>query len=259
MVTLAALSTGKAILIGIASGVALAIAVIGAMASVRRPRRRAELDIPPGMKPGPSDPDLEKPILERLLGWGTILVVGMALGVGLVFFTEPATNKDDTKLMLAQSVLRGHLTTLPGTEENQLGFNCERCHGPGLHGGQNVFNGAVVAVPNLQTVCGGAAFNHPQIKSLDDVVNTIAQGRDGTDMPSWSVRYKGAMDDQQIEDVVNYLLSIQGAVGHVPADQNVCLHPAASPAPSASGSASPSASASASSSPSASPSPSSSP
>jgi hypothetical protein len=249
MVTLAALSTGKAILIGVASGAVLAIAVIVTMATIRRPRRGAELDIPPGMKPGPSDPDLEKPILEKLYLWGVILVVGMALGVGLVFFTEPKTNKDDTKLMLAQSVLRGHLTTLVGNEENQLGFNCERCHGPGLHGGQNVFNGAVVPVPNLQTVCGGAAFNHPLIKSLDDVVNTIAQGRDGTDMPSWSVRYKGAMDDQQIEDVVNYLLSIQGPVGHVPADQNVCLHPQTSPVPSASGSASPSASPSPSSSP----------
>jgi cytochrome c len=253
IMTLAALSTGKAILIGLASGAALAIAVIGAMATVRRPRRSAGLDIPPGMKPGPSDPDLEEPILWKLYRWGFILVVGMALGVGGVFFTEPTTNKDDTKLMVAQSVLRGHLTTLVGNEENQLGFNCERCHGPGLHGGQNVFNGAVVPVPNLQTVCGGAAFNHPLIKSLDDVINTIAQGRDGTDMPSWSVRYKGAMDDQQIEDVVNYLLSLQGPVGHIPDDQNVCLHPQASAAPSASASASASPSAGATPTPSSSP------
>ena len=247
---LAALSTGKAILIGIASGAALAILVIAAMASLRRPRRRPELDIPPGMKPGPSDPDLENPIRDKLYLWGTLLVVGMALGVAAVFLTEPATNKSDTELMLTQSIERGHLTTLAGNEENQLGFNCERCHGPGLHGGANVFNSAVVVVPSLQDVCGGAAFGHPLIKSLDDVVDTIAQGRDGTDMPSWSVRYKGALDDQQIEDVVNYLLSIQGPIGKVPEGQNVCLNPAPSPAPSASGSASPSGRASPSESPS---------
>jgi len=64
-------------------------------------------------------------------------------------------------------------------------------------------------VPNLTTVCGGKDFNHPLITSLDDVINTIAKGRDGTDMPSWSVREKGAMDDQQINDLINYLLSIQ--------------------------------------------------
>jgi hypothetical protein len=228
---LAALSTGKAILIGVASGLVLAIAAIAIIASVRRPRKAPELDIPPGMKPGPSDPDLEKPLLEKLTLWGTVLVVGMALGVGIVFVTEPQTNADDTGVMVKQSIERGHLTTLPGNEENQMGFNCERCHGPDLHGGVNYFNGSFVIVPDLQTVCGGGAYGHPQITSLDDVIDTIAQGRDNTDMPSWSVQFKGAMNDQQIEDVVNYILSIQT----VPEDQNICLNPAAaSPSPSAS-------------------------
>jgi len=82
-----------------------------------------------------------------------------------------------------------------------------------------VFNGNVVPVPNLQTVCGGAKSGHPLIKSLQDVVATIYEGRSGTDMPSWSVRFAGAMDDQQINDLVNYILSIQ----KVPAKDNVCL------------------------------------
>ena len=155
--------------------------------------------------------------------------------------------KNDTNAFLAASIERGKLTTEPGGEENQIGFNCERCHGPGLHGGQNVFNGSIVVVPNLQTVCGGAAFGHPLIKSLDDVINTIAQGRTGTDMPSWSVRFAGAMDDQQINDLVNYILSIQT----VPLSQNVCVNPpkagtSATPTPSGSASATPSPSASSS-------------
>jgi cytochrome c553 len=218
---LAALSTGRAILIGIASGVVLVIAVIGAQASLRRPRRRAELDIPAGMKPGPSDPDLETPILVKLYVWSTMLVVAIALSTAAVFYTEPETNKNDTALLLEQSVLRGHLTTLPGTEENQLGFNCVRCHGPGLHGGQNLYNSNVVAVPDLRIAC-----NH---LTIDQIVQTIAQGRPGTDMPSWSVQFAGAMDDQQIEDVLNYILSIQ----KVPKAQNKCL-PGAAASPSAS-------------------------
>jgi hypothetical protein len=154
-----------------------------------------------------------------------------------VWLREPTANTQDTTNFLEESVHRGYLTTLPGNEENQLGFNCQRCHGPGLHGGQNVFNGVAVPVPNLQTVCGGVAFGHALIKSLQDVVDTIAQGRAGSDMPSWSVRFAGAMDDEQINDVVNYLLSIQ----KVPKEQNVCTNPAAaSPTPSASASASPS-------------------
>ncbi len=239
---LAALSTGKAILIGVASGVVLALIAVAAMSGARRrPRRTAGLDIPNAMRPGPSDPDLERPILEKLYVWGALLVLLMAIWVPVVWLREPTANTQDTDNFLQESIQRGYLTTLPGNEQNQLGFNCQRCHGPGLHGGQNVFNGTVVPVPNLQTVCGGAAFGHPLIKGLEDVVNTISEGRASTDMPSWSVRFAGAMDDQQINDVVNYLISIQ----KVPKDKNVCTNPAAaSPSPSASASASPSGAAS---------------
>jgi hypothetical protein len=219
--TLLGISVGGAILIGFASAAAVLLVVGGALAASRRPSRRGGPDIPPGMRPGPSDADLEKPVLEKLYAWGLVMVFIMSLWVPAVFLRENSTNKDDTKNLIAQSVERGHLTTMAFSEQNQLGFNCERCHGSGLHGGENVFNGAIVPVPNLQTVCGGKATGHPLIKGLDDVINTISQGREGTDMPSWSVRFAGAMDDQQINDLVNYLLSIQ----KVPDKQNVCLNP----------------------------------
>mgnify|MGYP003910049717 CR=1 FL=1 len=86
-----------------------------------------------------------------------------------------------------------------------------------------VFNGTVVPVPDLQTVCGGPKYGHAQIHSLTDVVNTIAEGRTGTDMPSWSVKFAGSLDDQQINDIVNYILSIQ----KVPFKDNVCINPQA--------------------------------
>ena len=219
--TVLGISAGGALLIGFASGAALLLVVGGALAASRRPSRRGGPDIPPGMRPGPSDADLEKPVLEKLYAWGLVMVVIMALWVPAVFLRENSTNKDDTKGLIAESVERGHETTMPFSEENQLGFDCERCHGPGLGGGVNVFNGTIVPVPNLQTVCGGASTGHALIKSLDDVINTIAQGREGTDMPSWSVRFAGAMDDQQINDLVNYILSIQ----KVPDKDNVCLNP----------------------------------
>jgi hypothetical protein len=221
MALLAALSAGKAILIGIASGVAVIVVIGASVAALRRPRRAAGPDIPPAMRPGPSDPDLEKPVLEKLYASALILIVIMALWIPGVFLRENVTNADDLRVLKALSVERGFLTSLPGSEVNQIGFNCQRCHGPGLSGGRNVFNGGIVSVPNLQTVCGGEKFGHGLIKSLTDVINTIAQGRTATDMPSWSVRYAGAMDDQQINDLVNYILSIQ----KVPAKDNICVNP----------------------------------
>jgi mono/diheme cytochrome c family protein len=218
---LADVSAGKAILIGIASAAAVLIVVGASIAALRRPRRGGGPDIPPAMRPGPSDADLEEPLRTKLYAWGMVFVVIMAITIPVIFLRENVTNANDTRDLLAQSVERGKLTTLPGTEVNQIGFNCQRCHGPGLHGGLNIYNGEVVKVPNLQTVCGGAKYGHPQINGLDDIINTISQGRANTDMPSWSVRYAGAMDDQQINDLVNYILSVQ----KIPAKDNICLNP----------------------------------
>ena len=44
-------------------------------------------------------------------------------------------------------------------------------------------------------------------------------------MPSWSIRFEGALDDQQINDLVNYLVFMSSQ--HVPFADNVCTNPAA--------------------------------
>jgi hypothetical protein len=65
------------------------------------------------------------------------------------------------------------------------------------------------------------------IYSLNDVYITIQQGRNL--MPSWSIRYAGALDDQQINDLVNYVVSIQDK-SQVPFNHNVCINPDATKA-----------------------------
>jgi mono/diheme cytochrome c family protein len=231
MTSLIALSAVQAVLIGVVSALAVLIVAGAARSALRRPRRTPELDIPKGMQPGPSDPDLEKPLLEKLQAWGLALIVLVALWVPAVWLLEPSTNADDTRVQVDDSVERGRLISMPFSEENQLGFDCERCHGPRLTGGQNVYNQRVVTVPNLETVC--------ERLTIDQIVTTIAEGREGTDMPSWSVRFAGAMHDQQINDLLNYLLSIQ----QVPEERNLCINPpqpgGASPSPASSPSPSP--------------------
>jgi mono/diheme cytochrome c family protein len=194
-----------------------------AYSSFRRPRREGTPDIPPAMKPGPTDAVLEKSRFERMLGWGTTTVIFLAIWVPLVWLIEPGQNKTDQATMNAESIQRGSMIVQLNSPTNPEGFGCVRCHGGQLQGWFNVFNGSVVTTPDLQTVCGGPFTGHPQIKSLDDVVNTIAQGRPGTDMPSWSVKFSGSLDDQQINDIVNYILSIQ----KVPFKNNVCINPQA--------------------------------
>jgi len=215
-----AISGSRGITIALAITVLLLFVGGTAYLMLRRPRRAGTPDIPPAMKPGPPDPELEKPRLERMMAWGIVTVVLMAIWVPAVWLREPKQNESDQRTFNAQSVAAGAASVQLNSEENPTGIGCVRCHGPDLGGGYNVFNGTVVPVPNLQTVCGGAKFGHTQIASLSDVVDTIAEGRTGTDMPSWSVKFAGSLDDQQINDIVNYVLSIQ----KVPFKDNVCLN-----------------------------------
>ncbi len=45
-------------------------------------------------------------------------------------------------------------------------------------------------------------------------------------MPSWSIRYQGALNDQQINDLVVYLVEMSSE--NVPFEDNVCLNEEAS-------------------------------
>jgi mono/diheme cytochrome c family protein len=50
---------------------------------------------------------------------------------------------------------------------------------------------------------------HPGQRVADVANSTIRNGREGTPMPAWDVRNNGPMNDQQITDLVNWLLTIQ--------------------------------------------------
>ncbi len=213
--------SGKSILAFLAVAVVLlAIAVTPLVLGRRRADRP---DIPPAMSPGPADEPLEKGNLEKLQAWALLCVVLFAIVIPILWLREPGQNLTDEVASNRDAAERGKLTTeqfVSGV--NPFGFACVRCHGNDLTGGVNFFNGNFVKVPDLTTVCGGSKFGHALITKLDDVRNTIMQGRANTDMPSWSVRFTGPMDDQQINDIVQYLLSIQ----KVPTKENVCLNPA---------------------------------
>ena len=218
---LLAITTLGAVLIGLVTGAVLVLIVISSIAARRRGRRGPELDIPPSMRPAPSDADLERPVLEKFYIWGGVLFLFLGIWVPVVWLREPSNNFADQRHLKELSVVRGERTVDVNSEENPTGLGCVRCHGGDLAGGQNVFNGQVVTVPPLTDVCGGESTGHPAIRSLQDVVDVIAQGRPNTDMPSWSVKFAGSADDETINDIVNYILSIQT----VPDDKNVCLNP----------------------------------
>lgn len=182
--------------------------------------RRKKLSVPIGFRPAPSDDELETTVLERWQGWGLLLVLFLALFLPLYFiFFENQRMNDAALEQRAKSIKRGatiYAEGKPGAHGFQAG--CSRCHGTFAGGG-------VVAQWKRDPTAEPVDYPAPALtdvfkrqivdgkKSPRDayrfVYDTIAQGRPNTPMPTWGLGYGGPMNDQQIEDVINYLLSVQ--------------------------------------------------
>src|SRR6266516_3748639 len=205
---------------------ALAIALSITAFVLRNRARGRKAEVPNALRPGPADAALETPLLNRLQGWGVVLMTFFVIWFPLQWLFEPSRN------YAQENEQRGAAAVLPYSEENQLGVGCTRCHGSELKGGVIPYTDPATgqqgyAYPkNLTTICAGIldpAGGHPTIVSVNDIYQVIQQGRG--DMPSWSIRYAGALDDQQINDIVTYLISISSQV--VAYDDNICTNPAA--------------------------------
>jgi hypothetical protein len=222
-----ALSQSQGIILAIGGAVFLAVA--GAVLLVRG-RRTGPVapDIPRGMRPGPSDADLETPLLQKLQGWGVLLIVFLVIWVPGTWLFEPDRNLGQERDLATNAINRGRLGVELFSEENQGGIGCVRCHGSDIGGSiiENTSTGTPIVTPNLRTVCGGPWTGHPAIHGLDDIYATIEQGRAGTQMPSWSIRFAGALNDQQVNDIVTYIVSVQDEEVVTP-EHNVCTNPEA--------------------------------
>jgi mono/diheme cytochrome c family protein len=226
------------------SGAVLVVLALAVLFLRGRTKERGP-DIPPAMRPGPADAALETPLLQKLMGWGVVLVAFFVVWIPFTWLREPSENLKQEEDLKTQAIARGARAVAPFSEDNQGGVNCMRCHGTELRGGiiqsgvDANGNLAYAYPPNLTTVCGGPSTGHGAIKSLADIYTTIEQGRGA--MPSWSIKFQGALDDQQINDIVQYLVFMSSK--NVPFDENVCINKdaadaAATPTPAAAAGAS---------------------
>ncbi len=218
-----ALSTAAGIGLAIA-GALITVAAIAGLA-LRQRTRETGPDIPDALKPGPSDAALETPLLQKLQGWSVVMLAFFVVWLPATWIFEPSTNLNQEHELKELALDRGERAVLPFSEENQLGVGCVRCHGPDLTGGIVQAGATFAFPPDLTTVCGGASTGHPAIYSVDDIYQVISEGRPPV-MPSWSIRFEGALDDQQINDIVVYLVDLSSK--NVPFEDNVCLNEEAS-------------------------------
>ena len=199
------MSRTTVLILAVISAILLFFALIVAIASAREKARQAGPSAPPSRRPGPTDEALEGPLLERYQVAGVALTVFLAVLLPFLYLREPVRQKAAASKELTESVRLGQATF----EEF-----CARCHGPEAEGGvvkRYVTPGvkgakpADVQAPNLHEI-----YSRHRGEDVATVAwTTIQKGRPPTPMPTWGVRYGGPMNDQQITDLVNYLLSIQ--------------------------------------------------
>jgi hypothetical protein len=220
---LAATNTAGIVLLALG---AIFVVAAGTALFLRSRQHEQPLDIPRGMRPGPSDAALETPLLQKLQGWGVVLVAFFVIFIPYNWLREPSDNLRQEEELLTLAFDRGELSVQTFTEENQLGVGCVRCHGPELRGGVIQAGDDLAYPPNLTNICAGPFGTPPHnaIFSQDDIYQVIEEGRNA--MPSWSIRFQGALNDQQINDLVVYLVEMSSE--NVPFEDNVCLNEEAS-------------------------------
>jgi mono/diheme cytochrome c family protein len=165
-----------------------------------RPRRSRQEGLPTNFSRGDPDSVLESSRLAKVQVWGVASAIFITGFLTVYFVAEPFREAAYGKKFLKQSVDRGHVEFAPNTAEGQAGANCAQCHGPNGEGGFAATDPSWPAPP-LSNVF--ARF------SRDEVMRIVKMGRPGTPMPSWGLEFGGPLNDQKIEDVVNFVESLQ--------------------------------------------------
>ena len=216
------------------------------MRTRRQKKPAAVLGIPHAMRPGAPDERLEGPRLERIQ-WGGFLSVFLLL-IFMAGYWLPERQRQEAfaHRFEEESLHRGELIfqAPPALEEDasaiefkeeekalSLGQACSNCHG----GVAKDEEGHVIPESSAAGGIGNPLFKDPatgdiiayQAPPLNDVFSrwdeeivkfTIERGRPGTDMPTWGVEYGGSMTEMMVNDVMNWLKSIQVPTEEVSAD-----------------------------------------
>ncbi len=198
-------STGGGIGIGAAALSIAVVLLLGWMAFLyvnsRRTRAAAREIAPPNLSQPISDDELENAKLTRVLRAALFGSILLAVALPWYAINEPDRQAEAADMILEEDIEAGeHFFSLDG-------FQCAACHGPDAGGGSADFTEArsgvstAWAVPSLNDIF----FRY----SDDEVRHWVVYGRAGTPMPANGLEGGGAMTVQEVDQVIEYLRSIQ--------------------------------------------------
>jgi mono/diheme cytochrome c family protein len=197
----AASAIGWAIAVILIIGFAVALFINSRQA---RPEVGAELELAANRKPYLSDDELEGRKLDRTLGAGLVLLAFISISLPLYWLYEPARQEGAVE-MFRDTAIRY------GKEVYDEKANCASCHGPEGVGGvaaTSLLNeqGQFVKSVNWQA----PALNTVLYRySREEIMEILNHGRPSTPMPAWGAPGGGPLTEQQLENVITYLESVQ--------------------------------------------------
>jgi mono/diheme cytochrome c family protein len=167
----------------------------------------------PNRKAAPDDENFEGPRLDRFLGWALVGITLTALSLPLYWLGENGRQEGAINGFDKRSVKRG-------AKNYEAAFQCLTCHGAGGGGGQAPWTIAQYnpdGTPKIDPTTKKQALKAvswyaPRINDVglrykeDQLRNVLIYGR-GTNkpMPAWGLKGGGPGNEQQIDDVVNFL------------------------------------------------------
>lgn len=154
-----------------------------------RPRRSRQEPLPATFSRGDPDSVLESSRLHKLQVWALAGSVFCAGFLAIYLVAEPFREANYTQSFLDQSVERGELIYTTQA-------NCQSCHGPDGSGGFAATNTDWPAPP---------LNNEFHRYTRNEIRSIIERGRPGTPMPAWAVEFGGPLNDQKVDDVVNFI------------------------------------------------------
>lgn len=179
-----------------------------------RPPVGSEIELAPNRRPYLSDDEMESVKLEKAQKFAFAMMAIIAVGLPAYWLKEPGRQKGATHGFDNRAAGRGFALFQPTTSPvHGAHFGCANCHGAKGDGGAAKFSisdPTNKSAPPVPVQWKAPALNTVLLRFTPDEVRTIlVYGRANTPMPAWGVLGGGPMNDQQIDDLVAYLKSIQ--------------------------------------------------
>ena len=162
-------------------------------------RGRSSNEIAPNLDPYKTDDELENRRLDRVLSVSVILSAVLAISIPVYWLGEIDRQEGFVHQFEEEGLERG----LEHVEE----FACASCHGPDLVGGAA---GYVDKRSGVTVAWTAPALNDITYRYDDEEITFwLVYGRPNSPMPAWGTDGGGPMNEQQIDEVLEYLKSIQ--------------------------------------------------